>query len=211
MVLERTGWSARHLRSLTARHELVAAGRNSQGWTLYRESDVTALMKNREALVGDRARPAKLFPATVTTTTPVSTEEVQIVFRLLEERKSLVQIVLETGYHSTVVYTILRDYELLSHSILVRKPIVDQIHELELEDAVFPIQKAEEILDLLRKTAAKCVSCQTRPRSRFCGNCGRDAALAKYAPRALEELAAEAGRRKVAAAESTQDTEQGSG
>lgn len=174
MILERTGITRGQFQALVNRRILKSVRRNAQGWNLFRESDVEALSLSKEPeFRNDRGRPSKMFSAAVGAATPISSEECQTVFRMLREGKDFIDIVLETGYHNTVVSTIQRDYIIYGGSIMVSKKTVEAINKLNLE-CEMPIESEDQILAALTFAAKehRCVrpNCR-RNRSSMCNGC----------------------------------------
>jgi hypothetical protein len=92
------------------------------------------------------------------------------VFELLKKDMELGEIVLTTGLHPTIVREIVKDYNELTGAIVINGQLMKIINKLPL-DAVFPITRGDEVVEVLKAYAEDvCISCKRRPKH-ICKKC----------------------------------------
>lgn len=181
MLLEETGLTNSELKKFEQQGLVKGVARNDRGWVLYNSQTVEALKRLATG------RPARLGSIRkLTNEITYTSEEAVSVFEALRAGKTLEEIIIRTRIHPSIVQVIVKDYQHISGSIVILKPVMDEINRLPL-DGPRPIRSATEMLEVLRDAAGeqRCSACTTRRRSRFCPACLRDKALARERKRAM--------------------------
>lgn len=178
MIEEQTGLTSSEIRGYIRRNLLKGADKNSQGWMLFSIEDVNRIvrLKDRSELkkAGNRIRPTKLSPASSDSKMVYSVDEGVSVFTMLRSGLAVDEIFLKTKIHPGVIHTIIKDYELLTKSIILSRAKVDELNKLSLEGN-FPLATADDVVEVMKLAAQGrlCPTCTKRPHSDQCERCTR--------------------------------------
>lgn len=176
MLREATGLQERDLKRLEGRELLKHDMKNGRGWALYKVERIQDVKQYSIMLQNEEpSGPLKFLPAANDPTVTYSTEECHAVFALIREGKSLVEVFMETRIHPAILNAIVKDYERLSGSWFVAKPIIDSINALPLE-GVGTIHTGVDLLEAMKRVAdevneaRKCLGCKKKTRA-YCASC----------------------------------------
>ena len=209
VLCEKVGLSDTQFRALAKTGVIVSDGANSNGYALYTNETVRRLM----AMKGDGTLFRSLASMTpdaidnvpaagnvtptasvktaplVTPTMHYSAEDGVRVFELLDEGKTLKDIILATRIHPLIVKAVLVDYDDLTGTIHLPKSIVDQLNDFgqtgKLPGA-FPVRNAADVFAIVELCTVDrtCSTCQKNAALTSCEDClvqERRAALAGMA------------------------------
>jgi len=143
---------------------LKPAKRIGRGQCLFTEDQVLWLK-------GEKAKAELARKQKVHSPGAYSTVEAQTVFSMLQENKSLGEIVLAAGIHPWKVKIIAEMFQELNGCLFVSKASMDTINSLQGLDGNFPITREEELVELLLGCDSKgCSMCGKHAKS-ICKGC----------------------------------------
>jgi hypothetical protein len=191
-VIEITGCTQKELVTYRRTGVIRACGHNSKGWALYNEDSIREIWDRRR-------REGKPIPDPDLNYTA---EQSLAVFKLMKEGLSLADILIETGLHPRALRGVVREYELMSNTIIVMKETLDRMNELSL-NGTFPLKNGEMIYDVMKIASQdqKCRSCKRRPRSERCSGCERQRVLRNVSVRGAPNSGLKKGKRSPPADE----------
>lgn len=146
---EKVGLSATQFRSLLAREVITSDRMNSQGYVVYSMETVERLltMKADGTLFRDLTSDPSSVADAGNFTTRYSADEGVRVFELLDQGRSLKDVILATKIHPLLVKFIRADYDDITGSIHLPKPVVDKINALKGLPGSFPLRNAYGVLE----------------------------------------------------------------
>jgi hypothetical protein len=168
---DRLGITDAQFRSLTYRSVIAADDHNSAGYAIYSPKTVERLMSLQAN--------GSLFPPVSASTTgdghalPYSAADGVRVFELLEQGRTIKEIILETRIHPLVVKRIGGDYDDISGTISLPKTVVDKINALDQLPGSFPLRDADGVLEVIELCAQgrACRKCKAPETVDLCQDC----------------------------------------
>lgn len=172
MICARLGINQSQFRSIYQRGIIQADEYNDGNNALYSEAKLQLLINKQIDgslfKTGNPVHPDSFVP------TVYSADDGVRVFELLEAKKPLHIIAIETRLHPQVVRRIAEDYIDMVEGIIVPRAILDQMNKLTLLPGRFPLRCATDVLEVMTNAATdRLCPCGNAPMADLCMSCIR--------------------------------------
>lgn len=168
--MRRVGLTGKEFMSLVHTQMLRAVMMGQNGRLLYSEDDVRRLrehlreeIKAKAAIVRERKAMAMVYPASLAVR----------VFKLIQDGRTLDQILVETEAHPQHIRLITDAYCDMSETLFVSRKTLDDIANLPIDGAIFPIMNEGDLM-LAFDAAMRmqlCLTCERNHRAPSCTSC----------------------------------------
>lgn len=193
------GLTEAELQRLRREKTLTVDAQTGNGWSLYSEAQVKMLeakkidgtlfhIEGRAPLPYERGR------------IDVPAEDSARVFEMLDKGMLPHRIVIDTRLAPHVIDQIRSDYDRLSGSMTIPRPLLDQMNGLKRLNGRFPLRCASDLLEVLQIADAVriCTTCRKVPATSECSGCVYERAAVDVKAKIATEIkhAADAAKRE---------------